>query len=170
MKLDQEFVAITRPDGSIEIMGFMTLARGSEKPQGAEWVVDGWWRREPTPDLIELEIRKSGKPFTSWKIIDPVSLPARSYREALTFDGERFSHDMPKARSLYLKRLRAKRGPILDQLDREWHRANGRGDSSAAEAIEAKREELRELPATIGVDTASTIEELEALTSPLLEP
>lgn len=56
----------------------------------------------------------------------------------------------------------------LDLLDREWMRSVGQGKKADADEIEARRQTLRDLPATLDTDSAATIDELKAKWSPLL--
>ncbi len=51
-----------------------------------------------------------------------------------------------KAKDIHLHRMRKARERELVKLDAEWMKATGRGKKADADAIEAKREELRNLP------------------------
>jgi hypothetical protein len=69
---------------------------------------------------------------------------------------------MTKAMGVHLGAVRAMRAVALDQLDRDWMRATGRSETKEAKRIEAERQALRDLPTTLGVEDASTTEELKA--------
>jgi hypothetical protein len=170
-------VAITLDDGRVAIMGFVTVGRGPKPPDGGEWINEaaGLWKREPSDANIFQEIARTftlGAQPTSYRIVKDDELPTdRTYRNAWKDDGKGkpLTHDIAKAREIHLRQVREVRGPKLDQLDRDWMRAFGTGDTVEAARIEAKRQELRDLPATLGVDKAKNVEELKALKSPLLE-
>ena len=49
-------------------------------------------------------------------------------------------------------------------------RAQGRGESSAAAAVEVEREALRQIPQTIDLDSARTPDELDAIWPAELPP
>ena len=168
MKTEQVFIAITLDNGHVEVMGFVTVGRGGF-PDGATPIhdSDGWWKREPSDRNLAFEISKAysvgGKQPTRYRIVDHNLIPAdRTYRDALVDDGNKLAHDMPKAREIHLRHVRDRRGPALDQLDRDWMRATGRGETKEAKRIEAERQALRDLPAMLGVEAASTTEELKA--------
>jgi len=181
--LEQVKLAITMDDGSLVIVSFLTVGHGSYTPDGGTWIDEreGIWSRPATDANIMSELFRSfpefdrdtgerrPQPKTFRRIADADIPNDRRYRSAWKDDGAAIVHDMPKAREIHLRRIRNARGPRLDQLDRDWNRAYGRGKKRDADAIEAKREELRELPATLAtaLEAAQTIAELEALTGGL---
>lgn len=169
-RTEQAFIAITLDDDSVAIMGFVIVGRGPGLPFGAKWIdrSAGWWRREPTDENLAFEISRTFAGSTAqpvrYRRVDASEVPRdRTFRNALADDGGRLSHRMPRAREIHLARLREARQPMLDQLDRDWMRANGRGDSKEMAAIEARRQVLRDLPATIGIEKAKTTDELKAM-------
>jgi len=173
-------VAISLDDGRLAIMRFHTDGTGPGLVYGSHWVDEknGHWEREATPANVDQEIARTnfhGANAVGYRILSEAeaSIPElgerpenRLFRDALKDNKTAVEHDIDKARNVHLSRVRAARGPVLDQLDRDWQRAKGQGDKRACEAIEAKRQELRDLPTTLGVEGATTVEELKAMWPP----
>mgnify|MGYP001599207816 FL=1 len=66
------FVAITVDDGTVHIMDFITVGRGSVLPRGAKWVREGWWTREPTNENIFAEISRTYPTWSSsGRLVNP---------------------------------------------------------------------------------------------------
>lgn len=96
-KNESAFIAITQPDGNVAVMQFMTLVKRNEKDTG--------YVREATPDNIEAEITKSRIAFTSWRIVDPASLPQdRTYRNAWKDEDGKIIPDPAKVAAIDEKR------------------------------------------------------------------
>lgn len=95
--------------------------------------------------------------------------PDRQFRDAWTSDGTKILFNMDKVRAIHLERLRFERLPILEQLDKDWMRAAGRGKKDEADAIEAKREVLRNFPqdSASAFAAAKTPEEVAAIKLPV---
>lgn len=179
--------AVTMDNGELRFLSFVTLGRGSILPSGAarvDNIPDGWWRREPTDARMLEEILRAypigkdarGEPWprpARTRRISEEEFQAiqadRTYRDACSDDGTRIGHDMAKARQLQLSRVRRARAGKLDALDRDYMRATGQGKKREAEGIEATRQKLRDLPVTLNVDAATTIEELKTKWSPELD-
>ena len=70
--------------------------------------------------------------------------------------------DMPAARAVKLDRIREERNGRFPSLDAEWMKATGQKNQAQADLIEAKRQHLRELPQTVGLDAIETPEALAA--------
>jgi hypothetical protein len=87
----------------------------------------------------------------------------RSYRGAWKLTGGVVALDMPKARELFMARVRSARDKRLDELDRGWMKWTGQGNEEAAAKVEARRAKLRDLPQRLKVDEAYTVEALQAL-------
>lgn len=166
-------IAIRRVDGSVAIMHFVTRGRGSILPYGATWEdkARGLWRREPSDANVFQEIgRQPTIDAVAYRRVGEADVPTdRTFRDAWEDDGASIRTNMPKARAIHLGRVRATRARALANLDAEWMRAQGQGKKTEAEAVEAKRQALRDLPITLGVDGARTPEELAVLWSPLLD-
>jgi len=166
MKNEAVRIALTRKDGSLAIMEFLTLGRGSILPSGAEWVADGWWSRRPTIDALAEEIKRTGEDVASFRLLNDGELPTdRTYRDAWVDTGKKVETDMAKAREIHLKNLRKLRAPLLKDLDMQWMRATGQGKKKEADEIEAKRQALRDMPTTLAsrIGNATTPEELKTV-------
>ena len=79
-------------------------------------------------------------------------------------DGTRIVHDMAKARAIRTNQVRTERNARLDAEDVELKKAEDGNDQAAAARVRAKRQALRDLPATIqpDLDAITTPEALEA--------
>lgn len=86
----------------------------------------------------------------------------KEFREAWTMQGSGIVVDMAQARLLQMDRIRAARNAKLDQLDKDWMRAVGQGNTTGAATIEAQRQVLRDLPQMFDLSTATTPEALQA--------
>lgn len=214
MTLQQVKLAITLDDGSLSVMSFLTVGRGSVLPYGARWGTDpssdteedrakgkeaGSWVRPATDANIFEELSRTfpsidpetkaarPQPVIYRRLADDEMPKDRTYRGAWKDVGTepgraQISHDMAKAREIHLELVRRARIGKLEELDREFARAAGQkftaedsGDKKAAAAfaaemreVEAERQALRDLPTTIGVERALTVEDLKATWPPLL--
>lgn len=128
------------------------------------------WEKEPTPENIQAEINRAQTAWVnkvvSWRIIADAEIPVdRTYRNAWVDKGAKIDHDMTKVVSLELERIRADRKPVMDDLDAQYMRAIGQKNEVEAAAVEAKRQELRDLPATIlpELQNAKTVDEVKAI-------
>lgn len=141
-------IAIARPDGGVAIMQFVTRdAHGMS--------------REAPPENIEAEIKKSGTPCASWRIIDPAEIPNdRTFRNAWKDVGDKIDHDMARAREIHMDRIRAVRNARLAETDVQVTRALEAGQDT--KEIAAKRRALRGLPQTFDISKCATVEELKA--------
>lgn len=108
-------------------------------------------------------------------VVDPANLPDRRWQEAWRLSGGSIVIDMPAARALFLARLRAAREsvwPALEALDRKHDSAiaaagENKERRAAAEqakaAHEADKQAWRDMPETLGVEKAQTLDQLVAL-------
>jgi hypothetical protein len=160
-------VSIKQADGMVAIMSFITLGRGDSLPRGAEWAdkAAGIWMREPTPANIEHELDRIPtfvRPL-AWRIVKAEDVPTdRTYRNALRDDGAKLAHDVEVAKGLHREQLRHARAARFTELDGQWMAATGQGKKAEADAVEAERQRLRDLPDDPAIDAAKTIEELKA--------
>lgn len=170
-----------------ELAALIHVAAGEVSRARAAKILDGWWYRLPTDDNILSEVLRAfavGPQPTTMRVISEADVPAdRTYRDALKDTGTALVHDVPKAREIQLARVRHRRVPKLEELDRAMMRAAGRklvaeaaGDKKLADdhtaymlEVEAQRQELRDLPVTLKVEEAQTIDEIKAKWSPLLD-
>lgn len=171
--VDQIFVVYTT-DSPIEpgrdqvtLLGFVV----------AEYHPDGAvrWTRGDTKQAIDMEIARhmSGhgqKNLKGWRRIDFQDWPTKEtfYRAALRDLGDRIGYDMDHARVLHLRTLKDERAMAFPDLDAQWMKAFATGDKATADAVEAKRQALRDVPVSLAsaIDGASTVEELKAITLP----
>ncbi len=150
-------IAISKPDGGVAIMQFLTLVKRNEDDPG--------YVREATPENIEAELTKSGFGGLSWRIIQDDEIPQdRTFRNAWTDAGDKIGHDMEKARAIHMDRIRAARAPVLAALDTEINKAADAGKANGElAALRAKRQALRDIPQTFDLSKAQTPEALKAL-------
>lgn len=100
----------------------------------------------------------------SYRLIDSAVIPSdRTYRNAWTLVGKKIEHDMSKARALHLDYVRRWRAPKLAALDIEFTRALEAGDTMRIMEIAKEKKSLRDLPVTLGVEKAQTVDELKVL-------
>jgi len=155
-------IALTCADDSLAVMTYVVR----------EYNADESVRMEQGTEIsdIEREIERLSagfdpekRPVKSWRVIKAYEIPDdRSFRNAWR-DRGRIEVDMPAARAIHLERVRAARTGKLNALDREWMRATGQGKKAEADAVEAKRQRLRDLPSTLLMDTAETPDDLKTL-------
>jgi hypothetical protein len=129
------------------------------------------WTREATDAAIGTEIMRSifDHAPVSWRRINKNEIPVdREFRDAWVDGGAAIVHNMSKARFLFMTRFRQERGLKLEQLDKDWMRWQGQRRSAEADSIEAQRQTLRDLPATVqpAVDQAQSIADLRAIPRP----
>ena len=148
MENDVVFVAFTCADGRLCIMQFITCMRRSKNDPGI-------LREASDANIIE-EFRRSNQQPVSWRRVTLEDLPThRVYRDAWHDIGTRIDHDISKVRNITIERCRRDRNQKLDALDKEWMKATGQGKKSVADAVEAQRQVLRDLPATITAETVA---------------
>jgi len=162
-------IAMTMPDGSVQIMNFGVVARGDVLPSGATWLKDeGWWLRDPTSATIEDEISKvfpTGERPVSWRRIEPSEIKEqdRVFRGAWKDTGKAIEPDLTKSKALKADMIRKERKVALRDLDAEWMRAMGQGKKAEVEAVEAKRQKWRDAPADPRIEAAQSVEELKQI-------
>lgn len=151
-------IALTFKDETLGIMTFIT--------RGAPNIY-----REPTRENIDAECRKAfghtGNPVMSWVMVSDNAFPKdRTYRNAWRWRGNRVEHDMPAAREIHRGLIRERRAKLFDELTVEQERA-GR-DATKLDALESRRQRLRDATADPRIEAAKTIEELREI-DPLAE-
>jgi len=85
----------------------------------------------------------------------------RTFRDAWKFNGNAVEIDMAAARVIHKDNLRAERAPRLEALDVDYMKALEAG--SGAEAIAAKKKELRDVTADSKIADAADADALKAL-------
>lgn len=96
-------------------------------------------------------------------VLDISHVPSdREFRGAWRLGESSIEFDMVSARDIKRDALRAERKPMLEELDI----AAIRSLSSPEElvAIEAKKQKLRDAPASIRIESAASVEELKEIT------
>ena len=163
MKYETVPVAIILADDSVAIMRFVVLGRGITLPDGASWIAnEGWWARPAKSEFIEHEVRRAFPDAKSWSHLLDESIPEdRTFRDALVVEGGRLVYSLPIAKEIVLRNVRHERARKLEDLDRQYMRHVGINQTEAAK-IEAERQRLRDLPASLERRMAG-VNELEAL-------
>lgn len=96
----------------------------------------------------------------------------RTFREAWVYSPPATAVvvDMTKAKDVWRDKMRVARKPLLDELDRQWMRATGRGDTDEAQTIEDAREKLRNVTAAPQIEAATTPDQLKKVWPKVLGP
>jgi hypothetical protein len=155
MKPEQVKVAITRSDGGVTIMAFVTKGFN---PDGTVQ-----FEREASAANVNAEIAKARLDSASWRVVPDNEVPGdRTFRGAWR-GGASISVDMPAAREIWRDKLRADRTPHLTDLDGQYQQALELKNTSQQAVIAAKRQALRNVTADARITAASTPEALKAL-------
>jgi len=160
-------IAVTRADGGVSIMSFLTVGRGNLLPSGAQWLDKGVgsWSRQPTDSAVAGEVARSVPDFTAWHRLTDDEVPAdRTFRDALTISAGKLECSIAKARDITRDNLRHQRAAALPELDGKWMRATGQGKKAEADTIEAQRQKWRDAPADPRIDAAANLDDLNLLT------
>jgi hypothetical protein len=179
-------IAFTMDDGSLNITSFVTRGRGNRLPPGAVWINRdiGAWAREPTKSSIndlasQIFVDRldddgilvvTPKPV-SFRVVEDGEIPSvgtghdKRFRAAWTDDAGKISVEMVKAREITLDAIRNERMKVMPGLDIAWSVAMAKGDMEMAASVEAQRQALRDITATLApaINAATTPEELKAL-------
>lgn len=158
-------VAIKRPQG-VDIMAFVTVEYNNDETIR--------WTRAASAENIQTEVDKvsvypsiAGE-IQSWRPIDPKDIPeqprdntgSRLFRAALRDTGEKLEFDLEHSKIIGLNYLRELRNPMFDALDKRWMHALGEGDQATANAIEAQRKALRNLPVEVDFTSVKNVNEI----------
>jgi hypothetical protein len=163
---DVVFIAITLADDTVAVMRFILCERG---PNGE--IV---WERVATKATVDAEVAKCSftadkLPVKGWRPIAWEDQPKdRMFRNAWRDSGESIEHDMAHALRIAVGLVRAARQPKLDALDVETMKAVGKSDAKALAAVEAEKQALRDLPATVEAALAKVqdVEGIKAVIAP----
>ena len=132
-------------------VGIMTLVAGANEAQ----VIEQWKLANP------------GKYISHRAMPDDVIATDRTFRDAWadTTPEVCIDIDMAKARNIHLERIRIKRNAELAKLDVEAIKAQDMGNAETLAQIRARKQELRDLPATLAptLASASSVDELKAI-------
>jgi hypothetical protein len=156
MQPEQIKIAITRKDGSLAIMGFITKEYRSSDGPG--------WERNPTRGNIEAEIKKLGIPTKSWRIITDNQIPTdRYFRNAWTDSLFGIKVDIAKAKEIHKQNLRILRASLLEDLDVAYMRADEAGDNKLKAKIISQKQVLRDITNHPDFKKARTPEQIKAI-------
>jgi len=98
-------------------------------------------------------------------IRDAVSLAVpgdRTFRGAWQFSGDAVEVDMIKARDIHRDNLRADRAPLLEALDVDYMKSLEQNGDTAS--VVAQKQALRDVTADPRIESATTPDDLKALT------
>ena len=174
-------IIYTRPDGGLSIVSPAEGARlaisvdingqslGPYEPRPVDSIVRGWpvtgavaqWAESEEQFLARIIAKDVPAAATNVKVIDPASLPDRTFRNAWKHDTGSVVVDLTKAREIHRERLRQMRAPLFAKYDAAWMKCLASGDAAGANAAEAKRIELRDALQDPVIDAAKTADELK---------
>jgi hypothetical protein len=162
-------IAITMEKGGVAIMDFVIVGRGNMLPFGGKWTDEamGWWKREPTDENIKHQIKRAvsylGK-TTGYRIINEKDLPAdRHFRDAWQDSKKKIVVDIDKAKEIQKDKLRARRAPLLAELDTAYLRADEAGDIALKNKIISQKQALRDITKHPDFKKAKTPEQIKAI-------
>lgn len=173
-KLSTTLVAVSLDDGSLSILSFLTVGRGTTLPYGAQWIEPGVWQREPNDTNVFHEISRAF-PFmsdtgstlpkpTGYRVVTTLEVPQdRTYRDAWMHDGVTIIHHMGKAKEIHRNILRAERAPLLADLDVQYQKADEKNDAAEKMDIAKRKQELRDITKLPSIEAATTIEDLKKI-------
>lgn len=127
-------------------------------------VSEAEWEPESDDAFIARVLAKDVPEYarTGAVVLQGADLPSRNeYRDALAVEGGSLAHDMKRARTIFLNKVRAARKPALEQLDVTYMQALEAGGDT--KAVAARKQALRDLPAALDMTGARTPADLEAL-------
>lgn len=155
LRPEQVKIAITRSDGGVTIMAFVTKG----------FNLDGsvQFEREASTANINAEIAKAGLDSIGWRVVLDNDVPSdRTFRNAWR-GGAAITVDMPAAREIWRDKLRAERAPHFTDLDGQYQQALESKNVAQQATIAAKRQALRNVTADARITTAATPDALKAL-------
>ena len=88
-------------------------------------------------------------------VVDSEIPTDRTFRDAWADIATKITIDMTKARNIHLESIRIKRNAELSKLDIQATKAQDVGDAETLAQIRARKQELRDLPATLAPTLAS---------------
>lgn len=137
------FYFVRPEDGGISVVLCACLARDNADKEPSTGDSPRSARHEAWVNSIKAQVA----PGSECIDITEADLPQnRVFRNAWAKSGKRISIDPTKAKEIHLFRIRKAREREMVKLDAEWMRATGKGRKAEADAIEAKRENLRNAP------------------------
>lgn len=138
-----------RPDGGMSVCS-PCISRDDEGMTEAQ-ALDRALQKDVPADAINLQV------------LDRAELPADTYfRNAWEIKAGKIEVAKPKARAIHMEQIRRARVKELERLDRDWMRASGQKKNAEADAIESKRQKLRDIPQTANLERFESLDELKA--------
>lgn len=150
---------VTQENGVVFPMGQIIFWDPS--PRGRFFSTD----KEAWFDAAEKRLTEANPHFPHVRLPDCLfeELPTVHFHNCWRDDGTgKVVVDMPLARTQRLREIRTERDRRFAPLDNEWMKATGQGNKAEAEALEAKRQALRDIPQNIDLEAVTTPEALEA--------
>lgn len=145
-------IIYTRPDGGLSIVypAPKSVIEEAQKRTltDAEYEARVWEKSVPANAILPASIE------------DDVIPEDRYFRNAWKANANLIEVDLPKARDLHMNNLRVDRNVKLKELDIEFQIALEKGDAEAQRTIAARKQALRDMPATFDL---SAITDLNAL-------
>jgi len=138
-----------RKDGGVSII------YPAEKSRRAE---------ETEKDWLTRVFEKANPDNLSYEDIDleKTSLPTPRFRNAWVKGNKGVTVDLSRAKAQVLDEIRAVRNARLDETDKLMSRALETGTVEELEELKRYRQQLRDLPQTIGIDKIKTVDKLLA--------
>lgn len=171
-------VAVSRVDGGVTILRVVVREYIPDPTDATKRMV--WREYDPTPPYIDSLIAKyvnvgapdserqwkGGQLPVSWRIVPNDYLDEQSDKTFRNAWKDTPGHgkpdvDMPKARELHRETLRRLRANVLDALDADYMKADEANNHTAKQAIAARKQVLRDLPAHPSIEAATTPEALK---------
>jgi hypothetical protein len=138
-------IIFTRPDGGVSVVTPVINTFGEEEGFTETQAEQRAWDKLPT-DAIN----------PRWCAANEIP-GDRDFRGAWTDNVSEINIDMAKARNIHLQQIRVKRNLELAKLDIQATKAQDVGDAETLAQIRARKQEMRDLPATLAPTLASAV-------------
>ena len=144
----------------------MVICRKEQLPQTRKW--RNAWRISDDLTVAAQEfimavttyiVDKDGNQIDAASATVPAN---RDFRSAWSLSGSVISEDLTKAKELFRDKIREVRKPLLDAEDVVYMKALEADDATAKANSVARKNNLRDAPAAVAIDAATTITELKA--------
>ena len=113
------------------------------------------------PAISDMDKVRQAIPADAVAVIETNVLPSRAYRDAWALVGGMVTHDMAKARAMKMGEIRAQRDVRLAATDGQFMLAQEKVPADIP-ALKAKRQALRDLPATVDLSGITDADALKA--------
>lgn len=87
----------------------------------------------------------------------------RAFRDSWQMNAGTVEEDLVKSKAIHLDRLREARNKKLDELDKGEIKFLGQSKQQELNDLRTEKQRLRDLPVSIGVDSASSVGDLKKL-------